>query len=660
MLRPDNSSRAVLLGALALTALLGSCRGCDRPDPGQAKPPGKPPGKETDASTSKGTPPTKARVGSTPDELPVRTWVANLPVEGGPPACPQPATGSWKVSELLPAMPADLGLTPMEGGRRFCAYEWTGKGTGAKELAAMLPPEAQATPDPPVITGLGLDAAKEQLRLVSLYQNRGVTLEGAQASPVVVAVVDSAPRNAAQPVGALTVGRSPHGTTVGLVIHQMVCPKLPVGDPGCPVRLSPQLALDSVIEGGDVREEAGGGNVGTLSSVARAVIQGLLDWAAFRKTNPEARLVVNLSIGWDPAMVSDEATSAGMAAVLAALRFAERNGALIVAAAGNRSGGVAESPGPMFPARWEATQKSTGCAPGAQGACPPLLYAVAGVDDEGRPLTNVRAEGIPRLAANGLQVTVSPGQFGDGTFPALTGSSMAAAAVSGAAAAVLAARSGITREEVVALLYTGGKPTGLTADFCPGTLSGCKASVRVVGPGSADLPLSVPEASPRSAVFEELATVTPDEVATITVQVTAVDAPACGEGYRLAGGDAEAACADVAGLRAPRAVLVHPQPGSPGCDVCTLFPEGQTTRRLWYQANKALTVSKLVVSSLVLHDSVKRTSTVVRLGDKSVEPGRLLVIEGLQVGAIPFDRAEVVATFEQAGTKGVIVDQLAY
>ncbi|GMV42179.1 MAG: hypothetical protein AMXMBFR64_38950 [Myxococcales bacterium] len=657
MFRPDLSSRAALLGALALTALLGSCRGCDRPDPAQPQPPVK----GTDAGTSKAPPTTKERVGSAPDELPVRRWVANLPVEGGPPACPQPTKGSWKVSELMPAVPADLGLTPPEGGRRFCAYEWAGKGVDAKEVAAMLPPEAQAAPDPPVITGLGLDAAKEQLRLVSLHQNRGVTLEGAQASPVVVAVVDSAPRNAAQPVGSLTVGRSHHGTTVGLAIHQMVCPKLPVGDQGCPVRLSPQLALDSVIEGGEVREEAGGGNVGTLSSVARAVVQGVLDWAAFRKTSPEARLVVNLSIGWDPAMVSDEATSAGMAAVLTALRFAERNGALIVAAAGNRSGGAAESAGPMFPARWEATQKSTGCAPGAQGACPPLLYAVAGVDDDGHPLTNVRAEGIPRLAANGLQVTVSPTQLGGGTSPALTGSSMAAAAVSGAAAAVLAARSGITREEVIGVLYESGKPTGLTADFCPGTLSGCKTSVRMVGPGGADLPPSVPKAPPRSAVAEELATVTPDEVATVTVQVAVIDAPACGEGYRLAAADGEeATCAEVAAFRAPRAVLVHPQPGSPGCDVCTLFPEGQTTRRLWYQANKELTVSKLVVSSLVLHDSVKRTSTVVRLGDKSVEPGRLLVIEGLQVGAIPFDRAEVVATFEQAGTKGVIVDQLAY
>src|SRR6185295_8822360 len=129
------------------------------------------------------------------------------------------------------------------------------------------------------------------------------------------------------------------------------------------------------------------------------------------------RIVMNLSVGWPAAFGGSEAViddmPAPVQAALAVLEFASCRGAIVVAAAGNRSWGPDGDTGPLYPAGWEVRP-----APGLQacidrGAQPrpadfppatstvyrPLLYAVGGVQANNRVLANSRPASEPRLTA---------------------------------------------------------------------------------------------------------------------------------------------------------------------------------------------------------------------------------------------------------------------
>ena len=164
---------------------------------------------------------------------------------------------------------------------------------------------------------------------------------------------------------------------------------------------------------------------------------------------------MNLSLGWDPALggleTPDSDIPAPALAVRTALEHAVCEGALVIAAAGNRSGGPTEETGPLLPAAWEERAGPTRARCEALGvttrdqnfplpgqlAYRPLVFAAGGVRADDSPLFNSREGSEPRLVAFGDHVKVpAPGaQEGPLWTGLLTGTSVSAAVVSASVAA---------------------------------------------------------------------------------------------------------------------------------------------------------------------------------------------------------------------------------
>ncbi|MCA9696805.1 MAG: S8/S53 family peptidase, partial [Myxococcales bacterium] len=228
-----------------------------------------------------------------------------------------------------------------------------------------------------------------------------------------------------------------------------------------------------------------GGDRGTRSDIAMAIYRSVADWRERRRGDPTTppRLVLNLSVGLSPdPRAREDFEPASTAALRAALTYAACQGALVFAAAGNEHGGDDESvAGPLDPARFETVlaPDRAGCIeqgfdPPEEdeqlpvfGASRPLLYAVAAVDGNDRPLLNARPRSRSRLAAPGLE-GLAEDLDGALTMP-LSGSSIATAVASGTAALLWSYRPELRPDQVADLLYSGGWDTGAVADFALGT-----------------------------------------------------------------------------------------------------------------------------------------------------------------------------------------------
>jgi hypothetical protein len=90
----------------------------------------------------------------------------------------------------------------------------------------------------------------------------------------------------------------------------------------------------------------------------------------------------------------------------------------------------------------------------------PLVYAVAAVDDQDRPLMTTRLGNAPRLVATGIAAVTSDARGPHNTL-VLSGSSIAAAVVSGVAAAVWESDGALSGPEVMNLIYGSGVDLGL-------------------------------------------------------------------------------------------------------------------------------------------------------------------------------------------------------
>jgi subtilisin family serine protease len=218
-------------------------------------------------------------------------------------------------------------------------------------------------------------------------------------------------------------------------------------------------------------------------------------WQSDRRAAPAttpAQLVLNLSVGWeDTPRIADCSTEPAdrMApparAVLAILQHAAAQGALIIAAAGNDSGGSAPRTGLTCPGRYQAVRR-------AGDASRSLVIAVSGVDYQDRPLETARPHGITGISGLGLGgVAWAPG---DPAPPQLVGSSVSAAVVSAVAALVWAQRPSWTPDEVVVAVHAGGADVG-SADECPLALPLCR-SHRVSVCGALHAAGATPSCSP--------------------------------------------------------------------------------------------------------------------------------------------------------------------
>ncbi len=409
-------------------------------------------------------------------------WIGIMRKPGG--ACPE--IPGWKESPLFGrnyprqysygASSREIAEV-VEELKRFCVYEAEGPQTqGAPParaefvrfdrdcaaLATSAPPRLEAVTRKPLAT-----------HFLSQVIGPAETVSAVGGPPAVrLAFVDSQPSSQDFPTRS---GRSRHGYTLAHIARRLVC-----GKEGCAAKITTQLALrvthfdpldqdQTTIVGDELDKNGrGGGSVGTLSDLAAAIKNEVVDW---QDHDPALHLVLNLSVAWDGDLfggLSEERVCempAGVQAVYHALEYASRHGALVLAAAGNRQYGPYPSPypksGPLLPAAWEGRREEEGCG---RPRNRPLLYAVGGVQSEGWPLANARIGGLPRRVAYADHAVVDSLDPREPT-AVYTGSSVATAVVSSIAAVVWKTRPRLDAHELMEILDASGDVRPFPANF---------------------------------------------------------------------------------------------------------------------------------------------------------------------------------------------------
>jgi hypothetical protein len=457
---------------LSLLALSGAARPGESQDPARPVPKGDPP-------PIVFTPPPAVDGPRDPEALRTRwRWIGVAHVGR---ACPPPVSNhpadpdDWTMEPLFPAA-GDSAL------RRFCVYE-SGKDdpgrpplqdTGA--LRRLDPDFMGVMPS----AGGALDDALSK-KLIEHFQSQA----GAVALPILpgrpqtrLAVLDTAPT-----VNTGAENTSVHGFTLIHLARGLLCN---TASGQCVTRVTSRLAMgwecfDGRKRDSDCRNPVNGGLYGLAGELARAIHLEMHDWQI---EDPDKRLVMNLSTGWDPVLGGLEPLvdmPAPALAVYSALEEAVCAGAVVMAAAGNRTGGPTDEIGPILPAAWEthagptpARCQDLGVAPmaavfPAPGASPyrTLVTAVGGVDADDRRLANRRVTGEPRLVAFGDHGKGLAS--GTGVTATLTGTSVSTLVASAAAAAAWYYDRGREPYEIPALVYDGGRSLGRTSNFCQGT-----------------------------------------------------------------------------------------------------------------------------------------------------------------------------------------------
>lgn len=390
----------------------------------------------------------------------------------------------------------------------YCSCEWTGQS----------PPGASAagrTFDGPVLGGAAdetiSEADLEQLRnqlsdLGRKYlgvppppsSGEAPVVQATQAgatTPVRVAVIDTSgvpPYDLQTGLPTQPTDNNLHGRAVALVIADTACSEYDKMDE-CPVKVHSYLALN--VLGSHTGETATigvddvhGGHAGTLTDLGLAVRRAVDEWKTVAATTGE-RLIINISAGWDPVWGGDAQTSVAANGavsstttgapelVLESLKYANCAGALVFAAAGNRTTpyGSATPETAIYPAAWTTLPAPTAAeceALGVVGANPsagaPLLYAVGGLDLKGGELMTGRSRGLPLLATVGLNVVRQEPYGSPHHTPTLTGTSMSTAAVSGVAAHLWSHSADARASDLASQLYERGQATPHAADICFG------------------------------------------------------------------------------------------------------------------------------------------------------------------------------------------------
>jgi len=252
---------------------------------------------------------------------------------------------------------------------------------------------------------------------------------------------------------------SRHGRHMGNIISDIACPE---GHSGCRVEIDYVVGLPR--RSGGLVDYERGGRVGTHADLAVAIYEGLRRWeeANANRAVP-SRLVLNLSVGWEPDLFGGTEANPPPAidAVRSALERARCMGAVIVASVGN-AGDTCDPVGALLPAAWEEQPApgATRCAelgvvntPFPIGSDQPLVHAVGGLGLDLRPMPRARAEANPRLMAASAHAAA-----GDPVHGGLSGTSVGTAATTAAAALVWSYRPSLSPSAVMDWVYAGGQP----------------------------------------------------------------------------------------------------------------------------------------------------------------------------------------------------------
>ena len=653
------------------TALLAAAFGCAAIACGTADPSNSAPPTDT----------TERAASPEPGALKIRY----ISLAGDGEACPQKEPPPGWSTEALFSYP---GVETPPALARYCLYRWTFqyKPTLANvdELDAFVHDQLDVgIVEDTVVTGpLGLP---DEMR-ASMHD---AVLSHAGAMPVLpqsptqqpdrirVAFADSSPEEIS---GSIPMGRMAHGSILAWLARDMST--IAVKSPYKPIPLlhvTTGVALPQVDN--YTEDLANGGFFGTRGQLASAIYRMTAAWIhdGRKDPDPQPRLVVNSSVGWEPEPGCATATDPSdlevpSQAVYTAVAQASCMGALVVAAAGNDPGGDSKLSlpvdGPTCPAAWSAqfsTLDGPECrlllganfrkqlpaalpipADGLPGGIEaPLIHAVGGIGFDGQPIDATREGGLPEHVAIASHASAAgPNQH----LPApLTGTSVGAAVASAIAATTWAYRPELTAPEVMDLVHDAGRYIAKQADFGPGTppnevralslchalRAACRPQLGSVPPRCPSTPISCAEPDPRDGFLSPPEN-EQDKIAIdkffddakgfkvpVSKMSTLLDYPPPRERHR----------------NAAVAPWVHPQPLSPPCGLCfvDINPNGINIDPIVY-----LHIDPDFTGTILLDDTTLifrsggyfngYTRTVGPLGSGTVQAGSTLVFD---LGNVP-------------------------
>ncbi len=556
------------------------------------------------------------------------------------PWCPLPAGGRWQVSQLFTGMAE---AAPPPGLQHFCKYKYAETGavtaTAQASLLALVGNGLdRIDSDAMAVSSSGKTATQVKdamwLKMANHFaeQTEMITVEGSHYPRARLAILDTAPTGVGFPLQV--TGNSPHGYTLLHMAKDLLCPNAI-----CLAQLTSRLTMPYVtFHPSDPSQSEidleHGGLVGTLSDLAQA-IQAEMQQAIYNPGDTtiwrepfildspgkqQARVVLNLSLGWDPVFGGAEADPsqmpANVQAVYAALQDAVCRGALVFAAAGNyREGPGANSDsniGPLLPAAWEQRAAPTalqcqkvleqgddeddhgGGANSTFGrknslfiptTYTPLVHSVGGLRSNGLALANARQQGAPRLAAYADHAVVESHLEGTPT-AMLTGSSVASLVAAATATAAWSLDAENNSHEIAQRLYDTGSNLQRDADYCFGNtclevhrlafcpvlestcsiLGSCPVLIAACSRWQPDSPLLNRDAMIQASSNRQFV-----DASELTLLDT-TESAACGSEERYAESQPQDLCPERQYLGISAQAWLAPQPASDPCETCTLFP----------------------------------------------------------------------------------------
>lgn len=429
---------------------------------------------------------------STPAEGMAWVYQVDL-VGGGTPTCPSPEADAaeWQVGFLFDVTPDDCpttrdkdacdaqsesdryprtvrmynaatalpitdvaGLTLPERLARYCVYHRPGSDAA--------PAFNDSTNTNPVQARAVVDVAATQAEIDDVIQAVSAQHVGfcpvssaGGVAPVRLTFIDNAPTGAGG-------GPSRHGASLQSIVSGLC------SDGECDVDVRQRAGLQLRWEGQHEWKVREGGDYGSLDWLAQSIVREVESWLDDPVRSD--RLVLNLSMAWhgewggaDPRQAAARETPADVMAVFDAIVYARCSGALVVAAAGNRTG-CGFDDAPMYPAAWEAVRIGPNqCGPWLlERFYPqddvPLVYAVGGLVEQDAPIAIGRDGNTPHLAAYARNVSVPA------SGETITGTSVASALVAADVARRWSANSTLTADDAMAAVYRAGTPTGLAVE----------------------------------------------------------------------------------------------------------------------------------------------------------------------------------------------------
>lgn len=433
------------------------------------------------------------------DGPPPQRYVAMMPMMSAGDACPRvPQWSHRPLFHLTASARTAWGAWTEDGGQlppllaRFCVYTTEDPVSAPPDV----PGAVRVDPDLAVVVPqAGPPPSVPQARAEHLLAELGAVPSGLAPSGsnpysgdpnglpyvAVIDTADSTPPGFAVPPSNPTTwpAAQRHGLTMAALIDATRCP---ASQANCLARQYRAQAFPFASAQAQPEPVLSGGQWASLGSLAAALGEAIIGWRS-RPDSGLAPLVLNLSVGWDPAHGTipfnhdalldpshpDPSVPATVQAVHSALAWASCQGVVSVAASGNTRGAGCSETGPLAPASWESLPpvSASRCAAiaGAFASTtqvPALTHGAGGALDSNAPIGNARLRSLPSRVFYAHQGAVS---VGGGVSETLTGSSLAAASFSSLIATTQTYLPALSETEVINTIDLFGAPSSIDTDW---------------------------------------------------------------------------------------------------------------------------------------------------------------------------------------------------